>query len=252
VHQHSSEPRPELGWMNPETTTLSYGRRRLVRQRPALWPDAGPDSAATRLWPGIDLECRMIPRLNPPQGPVPYTEAEEAALKSWAETAWAADGDSAPLAVVALGRGAGLDEPVLRQVKGCHVFRWCDFVVVHDPATRRHPVAVDPAWDWAVVGLVALSGPEGYLVSPSLTDRTSPTFIDDIAKSVWDSPEDAVALDCERLRATWIVHHLRCGTDAAVLLRAAGLTDFTSLDPFLDHVEWPGDEEAFRSLRGDW
>lgn len=79
----------------------------------------------------------------------------------------------ADLAVVALGRGAGLDESVLRHLKGCHVYWWGDFLVVHDPATRRHPVAVDPNWGWVVEGLAVLAGPEGYLVRPSLTDRTS-------------------------------------------------------------------------------
>lgn len=94
--------------------------------------------------------------------------------------------------------------------------------------------------------------PGGYLVRPSYMRRNSRHFVSEIVKAAGPRPEGTPSLDCRRLRTTWIVHHLRCGTDASVLLRAAGLASFASLDRYLDFVEWPGDDEAFRSLRGDW
>jgi hypothetical protein len=56
-------------------------------------------------------------------------------------------------------------------------------------------------------------------------------------------------LRIDRLRATWIVHHLRSGTRLDVLAAAAGV-QASNIGDYAPYVEPLPDDEAERQLRG--
>lgn len=217
-----------------ESDSFSSGRSTLYRAALALQPR---------------VVRRPVKRLDPLRG---YTEPEVEALTRWGMAALSGGGAGAAMwALLILGLGVGFDTPALRYLKGCHVSRQDDLVVVFDPEVRDVPVAVEPEWAQAVFDLAAEVGPDGYLVHPSYKRRKASSLAGNIIKCAEPRPPDAPHLDCRRLRTTWILGHLLRGTDARVLLRAAGLMCFGSFDRYLDLMEPATAEEVLRGLRGD-
>lgn len=203
MQKHSTNTRPDNGRI-----TVPLVIDGVPVSLPPYWSPFGPEGQSDEggSWPGIDLEARWYPRpRSQPRPLAPYEEEEVQLMSRWAEGGIGETG-AALMALLALIRGAGLDLPAVRALKGRHVYHWGDFLAVRDPATMAHPVAVD--WDWAriVEKLAEKVGPNGYLVRPSYAHRTSRHFISDIVHANEPWPDDVPRLDCRRLRTTWIVH----------------------------------------------
>lgn len=208
-----------------------------------------PDTTGALLSPGLTQPTSAFGRVRPGTLP-PYTAADVEALNNWT-AGTISEAGCALWAVLVLALGAGLDLPVLRFVKGRHVWRTAEGLVVHDPATRAYPVVVNLEWECAVGELAAEAGPDGFLVLPNYRYRYSPSFMADLLRDAGPRPAGVPPFDHRRLRTTWIVEHLQQGTGAAVLLRITGLRSFGSLDRYLDFVVRPGDRRAMRALRRD-
>ncbi len=177
-----------------------------------------------------------------------YTEAEQAAMIRWARSLTGLARNFWVLLV--LGLGAGFDMPGMRNLRGTHIFRVGDFVVAHDPAQREFPVCFEPEWAEEAMLLAEAAG-DNYLLCPNRRDRTNRAFLSGVRQAAGPPPAGTPRPSCPRLKTTWMARHLDRGTDAMVLVRAAGLKGFGSIDHFFKLIEWPGDDEAFRRLRGD-
>lgn len=246
MQKHSTNTRPDSGRTTSQVFAENDETAAAVR-RP-LWPDAPGDTLPALVCPRVDSEPRLFPRTGSPRlAHPPYAEEETEALTDWALRC---DGEvGANLrSILAPCLGAGADPSMLRTLRGRHIYWWGGHLVMHDWSKRVHPVAVSATWAREIERLADAAGPHGFLVRPGVRNRASRSLISGIVSGAGPTPEGVPAFDCRRLRATWILHHLQCGTDASILLRAAGLTSFRSLDPYLDLVEWPGDDEAFFSM----
>lgn len=90
----------------------------------------------------------------------------------------------------------------------------------------------------------------GFIIHPTQPTRTTHNLVSALITMAGSPPAGVPHLDTRRLRATWIVGHLRAGTHVAVLLRAADLSYLSSFDAHMDEVPWPGDDVALPMLRG--
>ncbi|MDQ6945333.1 MAG: hypothetical protein M3256_03470 [Actinomycetota bacterium] len=192
-------------------------------------------------------------RLSPPVSPLrtstPYTEVEEYSLLEWMAGMGGETGHEM-LAVTALCRGAGADESVLRTATCCHVHWYGERLVLLDASRSIYPVAIDPDWIGVIGALATEGGTHRFLIRPTCEDRTSADFISGLVAAAGPVPPGVPDFDCERLRATWMAAQISRGTNPDMLLRAAGLAGSTTLDDYVEYLEWLDDEDTF-SLRAD-
>lgn len=205
-------------------------------------------SILTRTGDALAPTFRLSP-LGRPDRLDPYTEEDIDALVRWILSIDINKAAARAWEVLVFAAGVGFDVPAMRQLRGTHVSRRGEFVVVHDPDDRQHPVAFLPRWEEEGLRL-AKKAKDGYLIHPALSDRQDKNLVAGIIHQLGKPPPRTPSFDTRRLRATWVLHHLRAGVAPAVLLDAAGLTSFSSLDRYKRFLEWPGDEDAFRMLRG--
>lgn len=166
----------------------------------------------------------------------PYSNQEVTAWRHWAR------GLNTELrrvnadTLLALGLGGGFEANDIRLLRGTHVERRRENVLVHvEHARSPRTVPITSAWAHAIATAAVRAG-DDYLFVPgrSATDRNVVSnFIARLPKL------NGQILSASRLRTTWIVAHLTIGVSAPALLQAAGLASFGALDryrPFLNPV----------------
>lgn len=191
--------------------SYSSARSTLFRAEQAIFP-APPRRAARR--------ASRIPG---------YTEAEEAAMIRWTRSLTGLARNFWVLLV--LGLGAGFDMPGMRNLRGTHIFRLGDFVVAHDPAQRQFPVCFEP--EWAEEAMRLGGGGRQLPAVPTPPGPDEPCLLSGVRQAAGPPPAGTPRPSCPRLKTTWMARHLDRGTDAMVLVRAAGLKGFGSIDQSL-------------------
>jgi hypothetical protein len=151
-------------------------------------------------------------------------------------------------AVLALGLGCGLDGRDLAWVRDSDVDlrpSGAVHVTVSGGSRPRTVVALHPYAP--MITDCVRRAEQGLLVGGSRCGRhnvTSPA----LRRMVGD--RSLPPLVASRLRASWLVEHLRLGTPLSVLLPAAGLSTARPLEDLLAYVEAPPGDEAARLLQG--
>jgi integrase len=175
---------------------------------------------------------RLAP-LPPADPSVPYTPAEQAALRSWA------DGQTTPYksvnchVLLALGLGAGLSAAEACEVRAGHVHIDADGVLIDIPGKRAGQVPVLAVWEPALITVArAALRPTLYLFRPGRAASTR----NQVCNFVYTTNVGWVRPNLIRMRATWMVTHLAAGTPVKAVVQAAGVDSLEALTCYLRYV----------------
>jgi hypothetical protein len=193
----------------PTSKTSTQGRRRSLLFR------VGEALGAIPVAP-------PLPPLAAASPSAPYTSPEIDDLWCWALGQREAH-DLSARALVSLGLGAGLPTRDICSVRAVDVLDGGEAVRVAGPIPRIIPVSDE----W---------GTELALLACSVKDTGAPLFRPNVAWSknivtlfVTRSLNSGLQPSTQRMRATWLVHHLAAGTPMQDLLSAAGLASMDAL-----------------------
>jgi len=150
---------------------------------------------------------------------VPYSQDEVAELVSWVRGLPTAHMRRNARALLAIGLGAGLQSEEIQRLVGTDVHPTGTGVVVEVIGDRGRTVPVLPVWADEVTALAAESGARPFF-APERTRITRRDIIGFIQRCAVD---DKARFNVQRLRVTWIVHHLSVGTHLLRLTEAAGV-----------------------------
>jgi len=159
----------------------------------------------------------------------PYSQAEQAALYSWATGQPDGERYSSAMTLLALGLGAGLTGSEIARLKIGDIQVDDEGVVVHIGGARPREVPVLRDWEGMLEERVAGRDPGSWAFREGQGGENRNLITDFAAKS-----RGEVGLQARRMRATWMVRHLDAGTPLKALLDAAG---FQSLEPLGRYLE---------------
>lgn len=195
---------------------------------------------------GTEVACpaRTLPVARPAPRK-PYSTAEFSALLAGISGLRTAAARHNAMALVALGRGAGLRAGDVAAVVGSDVARTTDgTLVIHVAGPGERVVPVVRMWETEVERLAELVGHR-----PMFRSRRSRIGHRDIGQFCARIRfRSAPILSVTRLRATWIVEHLQAGTPLPVLAAAAG-ADVTQIARYYRFLPSVPVAEAHRWLR---
>jgi integrase len=178
---------------------------------------------------------RRLRPLPPSDPTTPYSEQEVALLRVWANTESTTARIANANVLLALGLGAGLSASEIGNVRVDDLLADDLGVVVRVTGERAREVPVLHAWESALLNRrQALSA--GRFVFRENHGKFYPNLVSNfVARSHVIGPLPQT----QRMRTTWIVHHLARGTPVKALLDAAGvesLEAFTRYVPFLPRL----------------
>lgn len=189
------------------------------------------------------------PRLHLPRGDVhrPYTQQDISALLGIARGYPTPRMRENSLALLALGRGAGLAPPEILRIVGTDVVdRGDGGVDIRVPGSRPRLVTVERRWEQHVLNRARAVGERPMF----LPNRTSISRRD-ISNFTGSLPiADAPPLVVTRLRAAWIVALLQRSVPLASVARAAGI-EATQVAKFATYMTIVAADEERLLLRGD-
>lgn len=197
-------------------------------------------------------ECVLGPAACPGRTPAirasdpeaPYSHDELGALLGWARGLITGARRHNALALLALGAGAGLASSDIAALVGTDVHVDAEGVLIEVPRGKIRRVPVLRAWEEPVAELAAQCG-QRPLFRPD-RDRISRRDINRFVERC--HPAYAPKLSTQRLRVTWLVHHLTAGTPAPALLEAAGIGPL-QLARYMRFVPAPNRADSRRFLR---
>lgn len=159
----------------------------------------------------------------------PYSQAEQAALYSWATGQPDGERYSSAMTLLALGLGAGLTGSEIARLKIDDIQVDDEGVVVHVGGARPREVPVLRDWEGMLEERVAGRDPGSWAFREGREGENRNLVTDFAARS-----RGEVGLQARRMRATWIVRHLDAGTPLAALLLAAGFQKPEALGKFIE------------------
>jgi hypothetical protein len=185
---------------------------------------------------------RPIPRSAPT---CPYSEADVAALYSWANTQGTPRRRFDALAMLALGLGAGLATRELLEVRTgdigiepSPVGQASASIVVWRDRSRVVPVQHD--WVRSLQTVMATRDDDAFVFCPGRESATDGQVTNFLTRSRTNLDVRPV-----RMRATWLVRHLEAGMPAHELLRISGLQNYAALDKLVPFARKSPDSGDF-------
>lgn len=215
------------------TGTLATRRSALLFVAEQVLPQ---DERTTRLKPLRDDKLAM-----------PYDGAEQLALRSWAR------GQTTPIrrrdchTILALGLGAGLNAHDMIRLRVRDVQFDSEGVLVR-VTDSKFPREVPVLWKWEqpLVDLVDTRDHDDLVLGVART-TINPNYLNYFISRT--APEAGLRPNSERLRNTWLLHHLNSGTPLGPLSVAAGLETFRTFEKLVRLLPEPTAEEVRRAMR---
>ena len=219
---------------------------------PTTWSSATRGNARSQLFNFSEAllgdEIR-IPRLNPlPQSNVsrPYHVKEIVTFRSWAMGQSTQSKRHDATALLALGAGAGLATEDLLTIHVSDVTLVDGFVIVNVTGRRPRQVPVLAEWEGDLLDVVRETTSGAFVFGQNRTTRQKNAVSNFLSKTTGTHKPNS-----QRLRATWIVHHLSVATPVKALLGAAGVESFEAFTRFIPFVPEVDPMEARHVLRGN-
>lgn len=196
-------------------------------------------------------EVLLDPRLTPPRlTPMraadpsrPYTERETVALYGWAENQSTEGRRSNAHVLLALGLGAGLSASEIGNLRvgDLEVSDSGVDVNVASGRVRRVPVLTD--WTEALRERTQHLPPDRF----AFREGHVAAYDNLISNFVSRSRSHGTVPQSQRMRATWIVHHLQAGVPLVALLRASGVDSLYAFDRYVRFVA-DAESESIRTV----
>jgi integrase len=205
-------------------------RAQLLRVAEAL---LDPRRAGTRLRP-----------LGAADPTAPYERADVVALLSWTRTQNTARRRADAAVLLALGLGAGLSASEIGTTRACDIRMDADGVTVVVHGDRARTVPVLGRWERTLARALDLS-PDAYVFRPNREG-----FWPNLISNFVGRAPGAVRPQTQRMRSTWIVHHLEQRAPLAALMDAAGVDSLEAFTRYMQFVTPPDTAAARSILRG--
>jgi len=170
----------------------------------------------------------------PPASPsTPYTPRELSLLRSWAGGQNTEFRRVNAHILLALGLGAGLAARELQETRPANITCDSDGVLITVAGARPRVVPVLGEWE-SVLRDVATAAmhKDSYLFRP----RRTRCYPNAITGFVAETVGRQVPVSSQRMRATWIVGHLRAGVPVKALVDASGVASFEAFTRYLPFV----------------
>lgn len=177
-----------------------------------------------RVGEALEVIPRPVPLPKLPGAPssAPYSDREIDTLRLWAY--WVQPSFQRPAqTLLALGLGAGLSTVELCGVTAADVLRDGLLVRVRAGSTPRLVPVLEEWVEDLVVAAEGSTAPEDTVFLPGVR------FHKNIVLNFVDRAHGEARVSTQRMRTTWLVHHLRAGTPMQDLLAAAGLASMDAL-----------------------
>jgi integrase len=185
-----------------------------------------------------------LPPLPPSDPSEPYRRRDVVSMISWARAQSTHERRVSAHVLIALGFGAGLSAQEIIGLRNRDVARSGNEVTVHvrDGRKRAVPMLSEFA---ELMPHADPAATEAFAFRPGRAQ----TYVNAISNFVRRGYQGGARPQAQRMRATWIVHHLDSGTPIPVLVAAAGLESFDALARFERFARPIPPELATRYLR---
>jgi integrase len=170
-----------------------------------------------------------LPSSNPS---APYTPAEVARLRRWADRSAAARRSQAQV-LVALALGFGLSTREITELRRGDIAEDGDTVVVHVTSGRDRLVKVAGEWGSRLLESVTDLGDEDWVFCPKRRGGGKNMITNFVA----GDSRAGLKPNAQRMRATWIVDRLEAGAPAIQLMRDSGVQSMEALNRFARFVD---------------
>lgn len=217
----------------PHLSSTSAGNRRSTLLR-----------IAEALLPATQRVSRLTPLCNPTPS-APYDDDDVTELRSWARGQINAERRRDGQTLLSLGLGAGLSAREIKTLRIADITVDDDGVLIRVPGDRPRDVPVLATWEDHLAEQVANADPDELVFAPG---RTTPSSRNSITNFVARTSGNHLKPNSHRLRATWIIRHLACGTPLIPLMEAAGLQTLEVLDRYMMYVPGVTDIHHARAL----
>lgn len=177
---------------------------------------------------------------------IPYNPGEVASLYGWALGQASEQRRKSSLALISLGLGAGLSSGEILAARARHVRVDALGLQVRVMGSRTRTVQMRADWEAALEQSMNGSNPDDYIFRPG----SRVEHLNSITNFVARSRGLGVKPLGQRMRATWIVHHLQRATPVVVLMQAAGIESLEALTRYVQFLERPSEDAARAMLRG--
>lgn len=186
-----------------------------------------------------------MPGLRPSDPARPFSAQEVVSLRSWA--AWQPSPRVRIEANVLLsaGLGGGLSAGEIIQLRARDVTIDDEGVLLHVTGERSRLVPLLAEWESPIVDMSrAAWKPDMFLFRPQRTTVGANVVYNMIHRS----KGRPFQINSQRMRATWIVTHLRAGVPVQALLDASGIETLGALGRFYRHLPQVDAQEARSAL----
>lgn len=216
---------------NLELTEGTRGNYRsvLMRISEVLSPDEHPDKLSS-------LTNRTTA--------APYTREEMAGFRVWATSQLTAEKRDRAMLMLVLCAGAGIRANEILRIYPEHVIKDQDGILVHIATDTPRDVPLNAEWEeWmvALLGRRPASEPLWGQIHRKDTSNLTSAFTE-------NSYGASKRPRADRLRATWLAHHLYA-RGIKDIFRAAGVEKMQHLHRLLEFVEFRDDDEYRRLFR---
>ena len=177
------------------------------------------------------MSLRRLGALPPSEAARPYSEKELISLRNWASSQSTAFRRTNAAVLLALGAGAGLSASEIGQLRIGEIHVDPVGVVVHVSGERARAVPVMRRWETVLIERAASLPSESF----AFRENHTVDYPNLISSFVTRSGTMRVRPTSQRLRATWIVHHLAAGIPVVQLMLASGVE---SLEAFTRYVKF--------------
>jgi len=197
---------------------------------------------------GMDARTPRVLPLTAADPSRPYTAAEIVALRSWARSQSTELLRLNATVLLAFCAGAGLAAEDIAGVRVRDVRLHDDgSVTVLVPGRRGRRVTVLASWEGDAAACVVGRDPGEFVLVPGRTDGV----FKNVCTQFVSRTTGVIKPSSQRLRATWLVHHLTIGTPVKVLLEAAGIGSLNALTRYVQFVPDVDVTVARRRLRDE-
>ncbi|WP_417374450.1 hypothetical protein [Glutamicibacter protophormiae] len=183
--------------------------------------------------------------LNRKSTAAPYSVVEISTYRKWARTQVSNQNRDRAMLMLVLCAGAGLPSKEVHLIRPEDVVNDDAGIVINVPGDNPRAVPLLAQWEeWMRALLDRL--PAGEPLWGPITRKDTHNLLSNFTeRTVGPRPNG------QRLRATWLVTHLRAAVPMKDLLRAAGVRKFEHLPLLLDYIPQSSDTNYRGALRGE-
>jgi integrase len=184
-----------------------------------------------------DVPLRLAP-MKAADPSRPFSRKDVVVLRSWAETQSTPNRRTNARVLLALGLGAGLSAVEIGTLTVDAIAVSRAGVTLQIGGGRQRVVPVLREWEEPLRARRSQLADGRF----AFRERHSANYDNLISNFVARGKSVEVVPQSQRMRATWIVHHLDRGTPIVSLARAAGVESFEAFTRYLRFVEPPADD----------